>query len=42
MIGIEQVWGAVGWCIGVVFATACLTTAHIVDEWLNERKRNDS
>lgn len=42
MIGLEQEWGAVGFGIGVVFATVCLTTANLVDYWLNERKRNGS
>lgn len=39
MIGLEMVYGAVGWGIGVVFATVCMTTSHLVDDWLNERKR---
>lgn len=36
---IEYIWGAVGFAIGVCFATLCLTVATILDDRADEKRR---
>lgn len=36
---IEYIWGAVGFAIGVCFATLCLTIAIIMDDRADEKRR---
>lgn len=36
---IEYIWGAVGFAIGVCFATLCLTVSIILDDRAEEKRR---
>lgn len=36
---IEYIWGAVGFAIGVCFATLCLTISIILDDRAEDRRR---
>ena len=39
MIGIEQVWGAVGFAAGVCIGVGCMILAAILDDWPGKRRR---
>lgn len=39
MDAINMIWGACGLTIGVLFATACLTAATLLDEYREQKKR---
>lgn len=41
MMTLYYVWAAVGFGFGVCFATLCLTIATLIDDYFNEKERNN-